>query len=96
VHDSPVPLSERVAGLPKKLESVILRCLAKDPEQRFADAPELLRALAECDDVPDWSQLDALTWWQTRRRPLADDGASSPSRKTLAIDFGERLASTTE
>lgn len=92
VHDPPVPLSERVAGLSKKLESVISRCLAKDPEQRFADARELLRALAECDDVPDWSQLDALTWWQTRRQPLADDGESSPSRKTLAIDFGERLA----
>ena len=35
------------AGIPEDLERVVLRCLAKDPAERFPDAESLEQALAE-------------------------------------------------
>ncbi len=45
VRDEPPPLSSRIDGLPEKLAKVIMRCLAKRPEDRFASAYELHDAL---------------------------------------------------
>ncbi len=42
---APMPPSERVAGLPAGFDGVILRCLEKDRERRFATAGELAEAL---------------------------------------------------
>ncbi len=45
-HDEPVPPSEMLGvALPDELEAIVLRCLAKAPAERFADAAELGRAL---------------------------------------------------
>jgi hypothetical protein len=46
---APEPPSQRLGRpLPAGLERTVLRCLAKDPEHRFADAGELARALDAC------------------------------------------------
>jgi serine/threonine-protein kinase len=56
VHD-PVPsLSLFRAGIPDDLERVVLRCLAKDPADRFPDAASLERALGECACSADWDE----------------------------------------
>ena len=45
----PEPLSSRVDGeLPPGLEQVVMRCLAKDPAERYEDAQALEQALAAC------------------------------------------------
>jgi serine/threonine protein kinase len=41
----PVPLRQKVADAPAELEALILRCLAKDPNDRFQDVAELASAL---------------------------------------------------
>ncbi len=41
----PVPLTELVEGFPQGLNALILKCLEKHPEDRFASATELLQAL---------------------------------------------------
>lgn len=46
-EQSPEPPSRR-AAVPPKLDRVILRCLAKQPRERFATAEALMRALDEC------------------------------------------------
>ncbi|HEY6464077.1 MAG TPA: serine/threonine-protein kinase, partial [Polyangiaceae bacterium] len=44
-REAPQPLESLRADLPPGLDAVVLRCLEKDPEARFADAGELARAL---------------------------------------------------
>lgn len=41
----PTPPSEHWPEIPPDLQQILLTCLAKDPAQRFAGAPELLRRL---------------------------------------------------
>jgi len=45
LSESPRPLSERMASIPPDLNDIIMRCLAKDPNDRFASAHDLIDAL---------------------------------------------------
>ncbi|MBL8055491.1 MAG: protein kinase [Anaerolineales bacterium] len=47
IHAPPPPPSTHRADLPPALEAVILRLLAKDPAERFADAGEVAAALGQ-------------------------------------------------
>lgn len=49
VHQLPPPPSERRAGLPAALEALVLRTLAKSPDDRFQTATELALALRTLD-----------------------------------------------
>ncbi len=69
-----VPPSSIRAGIPEDLERVVLRCLAKAPVDRFADAESVERALAACACAADWDQSRASRWWRdASRRPKDDD-----------------------
>ncbi len=48
LNEAPVPLAELGIDAPPGLQEVVSRCLAKQPEDRYATAEELGRALAEC------------------------------------------------
>jgi len=41
LHDAPVPITERVEGLPESVVAVIEKALARDPAERFASAAEM-------------------------------------------------------
>ena len=61
----PVEPPSRVRpGIPEDLERVVLRCLAKPPDQRFPDAEALEQALGACACAADWDQGRAAQWWQ--------------------------------
>jgi serine/threonine protein kinase len=47
-HQYPLPLSDRVEGVPEELELFCLRLLAKRPGERFADARTAREALERC------------------------------------------------
>jgi serine/threonine-protein kinase len=49
VHESPVPPSARNADLPQSLDAVVLRALAKEPENRFFSAADMRQALVRLD-----------------------------------------------
>ncbi len=46
LHSTPRPMSDLRADVPAELEAVVVRCLQREPEARFADVAQLARALA--------------------------------------------------
>jgi serine/threonine-protein kinase len=64
-----VPPSLRAqVELPRTLEKIVLRCLAKDPSTRFQDAAELGAALDHVARLlPSWKRDDAARWWHRAR-----------------------------
>lgn len=69
------PLADLQSDIPDDLQQVVLRCLAKEPAARFADASELERALAACAAVGDWDAQRAAVWWHEVCFATADSGA---------------------
>jgi serine/threonine-protein kinase len=58
-----VPLSQVRPGIPADLEQIVVKCLAKQPADRFPDAQSLEQALAGCRDANAWTDADAERWW---------------------------------
>jgi eukaryotic-like serine/threonine-protein kinase len=64
VSKTPVPLIERNASVPEDLNTIVMRCLQKDPQDRFQDTESLREALGECRDAGNWSRAQARSWWE--------------------------------
>ena len=87
------------ADVPADLEGVILRCLAKSPEDRFQDAESLEQALSACAAADQWTQSHAARWWQRARLPVAAAGIGTtstawPALRRLPDAMNERRCST--
>ena len=67
LHEPPIPPSARRDDVPADLESVLLRCLSKDPADRPANAAALRAELARCRDAGKWTQDRAADWWTATR-----------------------------
>lgn len=65
-RDPVEPPSSHRPGLPKDLERVVLRCLAKSAADRYPDADALDRDLAACADASEWDFAHAAQWWRGR------------------------------
>jgi serine/threonine-protein kinase len=94
VRTAPVPPSERTDNpIPRELEDVILRCLAKAPGDRPPGA-RALRELLEAVPLDEpWSEAAAAEWWADWRRP--DDSDVLPADATtllspLTVDLTQR------
>jgi eukaryotic-like serine/threonine-protein kinase len=72
-RDPVVPPSLDRADVPEDLERVVLRCLAKEPAERFSDAEGLELALVACSCAEYWDRERAARWWQDADlRPQSD------------------------
>ena len=69
-----VPPSHMRPDIPSDLEQVVLRCLAKAPEDRFQNVNSLGQALSECEVAADWSREHAARWWYETEHALAAAG----------------------
>jgi serine/threonine-protein kinase len=63
-YDAVTPPSQLRPDLPADLEAVVLRCLAKQPADRYADADSLEKALGACRAAGDWTDEAAAEWWR--------------------------------
>jgi serine/threonine-protein kinase len=78
VRDSVVPPSQHNPAIPADLEQVILRCLAKDPADRYTDVKTLSRALGACAAASGWDADMAEAWWFVQaEQALAQEAAAT-------------------
>jgi serine/threonine-protein kinase len=90
LQDEPPPLGPRVRDLPRGFEAVVLRCLAKDRNQRFANVHELARALVEFAPPDAQRSIDRIA-------RIAGSGLPPSGARTLDLGYGGEpppLAST--
>ncbi len=64
-RDAVTPPSQLQTGIPRDLEEIVLRCLEKEPQNRFANVNELRDALVSCGIYGKWTREDARRWWDT-------------------------------
>ena len=50
INEMPEPPGKLVEGIPPVLDAVVMRCIAKKREERFANTRELLAALAKAKE----------------------------------------------
>jgi serine/threonine-protein kinase len=81
VHDDVVPPRKLRAEIPDDLEGILLRCLEKKPEDRFADIVKLEHALARCSVADDWNAERAEEWWREHKETSAS--VSSDDQETV-------------
>jgi len=88
----PTPPSQvTTTHVPPALEAILLRCLAKQPEARFASAREMAAALRALPAGDDWSDARARGWWRDyKRREIVDRVTSEAITETITVDLGGR------
>ena len=78
-----VPPRQINPSLPVELEDIIMRCLEKDPDDRFQDALSLQSALRELVLDDTWSSEMAAEWWSCN---------GCPERKKMAAELVDAAA----
>ncbi len=63
MYEPPAPLTTNRPDVPADLERVVLRCLAKEPGERFSSVQSLDSALATCLTPGRWTEEEAACWW---------------------------------
>jgi serine/threonine-protein kinase len=65
VHVAPVPPSTRTElPVPSEMDEIVMRCLRKEPGERFQTADETARALTAVPLTERWSAVQAAQWWE--------------------------------
>lgn len=81
--ESPPPLRDINPDISEDLEEVVLRCLEKDPDDRFQDVQQLRQALFSVDLDDLWTSERAADWWSCN---------GCPERKAMAAAAVEAAA----
>ncbi len=96
----PVPPSQRFKKhFDQDLENVIMKCLQKQPEMRFANVKELMVELERLQLNTPWSEDDASQWWkrfQSKTTSIIKPAAAATTHlsKTLVVNLEERKSLT--
>ncbi len=87
----PAPSAVSAVHIPPELEAIIMRCLEKEPEQRFASAAELADALRALPPSEDWTRDDARRWWREyASKRKAEVVLSQQATREITVDLKQR------
>lgn len=80
----PQTFEEIGVSVPNDLAEIVMRCLRKNPEERYQSPRELLAALNKCESANDWTWDDAEDWWafhpeETHHQPGEQGTSTEPS-----------------
>jgi serine/threonine protein kinase len=87
LQSEPIQLATRMkAPLPDGFSELVMRCVAKRPEQRPPSMSALRAELQALDCEDAWTEEDATEWWARHvpRRPSVSLRPSSPARAVSA------------
>jgi serine/threonine protein kinase len=87
-QEPPPPLRQINPALPEALERIVLRCLEKNPLQRYSSAAAL------ADDLRAW--LDSLGKGDYATAPVTQNDISLPTGQASAMPQGSQLTPTAE
>lgn len=82
------PPSSYRADIPGDLEKIVLRCLAKNPDERFQDTATLAAAFAACECAGKWTRDDARRWWTEQRKGAPHAAAVAAQSEALVLHEG--------
>ena len=86
VKTEPLTPSERLGrSISGDLETLVMRCLAKSPDERQGTAEALGQALSECASAAAWTETDAEQWWKENLTGIDTAPPVTMAEKTLVI-----------
>jgi serine/threonine-protein kinase len=89
VQTQPTPPSARTDRvIPPALESIVLACLEKNPDDRPQAADELARQLSSCGDADPWTQDLAQAWWGEHGGPAVVEAWAGEPRRVMPSVIG--------
>jgi serine/threonine-protein kinase len=65
-YEQPRPVQEVRPDVPGDVAEVVMRCLRKNPEERYPDVTSLEKAFAACGVAELWTEEMAAAWWRER------------------------------
>ena len=63
-NERPIPPSRLNPEIPDDVEAIILRCLEKNPDDRFQSTADIVTAIEDCREYGRWTRDDARLWWK--------------------------------
>ena len=93
-HVPPPPLSEKIPTISPAVEKVVLRALAKDPQQRFASVQEFAQALEEAcqSEEPSVEVSSSDTAPLAPLTPVQEVNVLPPQETTMTTYYGHSAA----
>jgi eukaryotic-like serine/threonine-protein kinase len=98
VRDTVTPPSQLRPEIPADLERIVMRCLAKNPHERYRETPSLAEDLDRCADAANWSSKHAALWWQDHQDQLLGKAArpANPHPSKSPLESGNGAAATAD
>ncbi len=65
-HANKTPIIEDSKNISPRMKEIILKCLQKNPDERFQTVDEFKMALTSCESGNPWNEEKAKLWWEDK------------------------------